>query len=118
MFYPMQSLQRESKIITGRINLSAAAAVSSTSGKGFSVAKTTTGTYTITLQDVYPELIGCALVKLEAAAGALLPMLVSESVASAKTVVLKTAPGNTGTATDTAAAISIFFTLVLKNATT
>lgn len=114
-FNPMQALEKEIKVITGRFNLHTDASVLSSAGIGFSVAKTATGTYTITLQDKYPTLLGASLVKLEAAAGALMPALISEDVDVAKTVVVKTAPTATGTPTDTSAAISIFFTLHLKN---
>lgn len=122
-FQGVQCLNRGIKIIQGRINLSAAAAVSSVVGKGFTVVKTGTGTYDILLgtstskPDRYNTLLGCGMTKLEAAAGALMPMIISEQVSNATSpkVTIKTAPTATGTPTDTAAAISIFFDLHLQN---
>lgn len=115
LFQTPRALQKEVILIQGIINLSAAAAVASTVGTGFSVAKTTTGTYTITLADIYPALEAAEFTLFEAAGGALLVKGVSHSVAaSPATVVVKTC-NTSGTATDTAAAISIHFALRLKN---
>lgn len=109
------------KIIQGRINLHTDASVLSSAGKGFTVAKTTTGIYTVTLGrtgklDRYNFLMGCGLTKLEATASVLMPMLQSEAVNSATpTIVIKTAAPATGVAADTSVAMSIFFSFHLQN---
>lgn len=115
-FNPMQALEKEIKVIMGRVNLHTDASVLTTGkGIGFAVTKTGTGLYTITLEDKFPLLLGVALTKLEAAASVLMPMLVSETVSTTRLVVFKTAAPATGVAADTSAAISIFFALHLKN---
>jgi hypothetical protein len=114
-FWDQRHRNRNVVEISGVIPLSAAAAVGTVVGRGFSCAKTATGTYTITLEDAYSKLLGAQLTWLEAAASANNAKLVSHDVISAKTVVFKTAPNGSGTATDVAAACEIHFSLKLAN---
>ena len=114
-FNNVQALDREVKFIIGQVLLSAAAAVSSIVGKGFSAAKTGTGLYTITLQDKYPSLLSAQFAVAEAGNSAVIAKLVSETVVTDGKVNIKTCPANTGTPADVAAAVSVHFILALKN---
>lgn len=61
-FYPDRgSLSREIVKLYGTMTIGATGAVSSSSAKGFSIAKTAaeTGRYTITLEDAYNAFRGC-----------------------------------------------------------
>lgn len=114
-FWDQRHRNRNVVEISGVIPLSAAAAVGTVVGRGFSCAKSGTGTYTITLEDAYSKLLGAQLTWLEAAASANNVKLVSHDVISAKTVVFKTAPNASGTPTDVSAACEIHFSLKLAN---
>ena len=80
-----------------------------------SLTRTGTGAYRITLQDKYLSLVGATLQALAATAIDLVPQLVAEDVASAKTVDFKMLAG--ATATDTANGVTqdVFATLYLKD---
>jgi len=100
-------------LITGQIVIAADASVSSVVGKGFTAAKTATGAYTITLNDVYASFLSGEATLLAATAVDLVPQFVSEAVASTKLVVIKTLAA--ATATDPSAVCRILFSLKLKN---
>lgn len=113
-FWDKQHRNRNIKEISGIIPINSSAAVGTVVGRGFTVAKTGTGTYTITLEEAYNKLLGAQFTWLEAAASANGVKLVSHNVPS-KTVVFKTCPNSSGTATDVSAAIEIHFSLNLAN---
>lgn len=100
--------------IAGLINLSSAAAVSSHTFNHLvsSVAKTATGTYTITLSDKYVELKSVT-VSFEGASATVRPLVASTDVTSTKTIVLKTSDGTS--IADVAAACKIHVNIVLKD---
>lgn len=113
-FNPPRALEKELVILVGRIPLSAAAAVGTKVGRGFSVAKTNTGEYTVTLQDKYSALIGASFTVLGTGTIVVHPELQAESVASAGTFIIKTV-SNVGVKADTAVAFDLLFTLHLRN---
>jgi hypothetical protein len=116
MFFNAQTRMRDVKEISGVISLSAAAAVTATLGRGFTVAKTGTGLYTITLEDSFVRCLGIFFTKFEAAASVTMPMGVSNAVSAANpTIVFKTAAPATGVAADIAAAMEIHFLAKLHN---
>lgn len=113
-FQPVQVLNRGVKVIAGTIQINASAAVAGSVGNGFSVAKTGTGLYTITLEDAYMALTGGGLALQKAAAAAVFVEMVSNDVVTAKTIVLRTINGS-GTAIDVAAAVDVVFEFHLRN---
>jgi hypothetical protein len=58
MFYPLRgSLNREVVTLFGSVTTSTGGAIASQSCKGFSVARTGTGVYAVTLQDAYAAVL-------------------------------------------------------------
>lgn len=116
MFFNAQTRMRDVKEISGVIPLSAAAAVGTIVGRGFTVVKSGTGLYTITLEQRFTRCLGIIFTKFEAAATVTMPMGVSNAVASATpTIVFKTAAPATGVAADIVAAMEIHFVAKLHN---
>ena len=111
------SFFRAPVMLAGHIDLASNAAVSTTTKiKGASVAKTTTGVYTITLEDKYSSLLSVNVTPLFAATVADLGVeVVSADVTSAKTIVLRTKTISTGAAVDVGAATVLYVNLVLGN---
>ena len=114
-FNNVQALDKKVVWLHGVINLSAAAAVSSSTILGASVAKTTTGTYTITLADKYPELLAVHAQFGAATAVDQACQIGAVDVASAGTIVIRTQVA--ATATDVSAAAQIYVSICLKNST-
>lgn len=117
-FSPVQALDKQIKILSGKINIAADASVSSHTilGVGASgVTRTATGTYTITLDDKYPELVGISMIYGAATAVDLVPQIVSETVSSTKIITFKLLAG--ATATNPSAVGFVFVTILLKNST-
>lgn len=113
-FNPPRALEKELITIVGRIPLTAGAAVGTKVGRGFSVAKTATGEYTVTLQDNYTALIGCSFSVIGTGTIVTVPELKSEAVASGS-FVIKTVTRSTGATADTGVAFDIVFTAHLRN---
>ena len=113
------SFFRAPVMLAGKINLHTDASVLSTSKiKGASIAKTSTGVYTITLQDKYNTLISANVTPMFAATVADLAVeVVSADVSSAKTIVLRTKTISTGAAVDVSAATTLYVNLMLGNST-
>lgn len=101
-------------LLAGKIAIASDASVSSTTGQGFTVAKTGTGAYTITLSDAYTSVISLSANVLAATAVDLVPQFVSaDPTSAAKTVVIKLLAA--ATATNPSAACELHFQLMLKN---
>ena len=115
-FNPTRALEKELITIAGRIPLSAAAAVGTVVGRGFSVVKATTGEYTVTLQDAYNQLISASFTVLGTGTIVTVPELKSQNVGS-KTLTIKTVTRSTGATADTGVAFDIVMTLLLRNST-
>lgn len=117
----IQALGKGIKVISGSFAPNGASAVASTSvkGKGFSVARTGAGVFTITLQDAYVALLAghCSL-QLATAADQYV-QLGAIDVVSAKTVVINVWDISDAALADIAANAGnrIHFTLVLSNST-
>lgn len=115
-FNPTRALEKELITIAGRIPLSAAAAVGTVVGRGFSVAKTATGEYTVTLQDAYNELISANFSVMGTGTIVTVPELKSQAVTS-RTLIIKTVTRSTGATADTGVAFDILMSLKLRNST-
>lgn len=99
-------------MLSGKISLSAAAAVTSSDIPfAASVSKSGTGEYTITLDDKYVELRSCQMTMLTSED--VQARLSSHDVSSAKTIVVETATA--GSAADVSAVAEIHVTLILKD---
>lgn len=113
LFDSTQALEKQVKFIGGIISIAADASVSGKTGLGYSVAKTGTGEYTVTLEDAYPELL-CAQVTLEAATAVdLVAQVKATTVSTTKTVVINL--NAVATPSDPSAVCKIHFLAVLKN---
>jgi hypothetical protein len=118
VFADVQALDKYVKVLSGKVSIAADATVSSNTILGVSstgVARTGAGTYTITLQDAYPELLAVHIQMGAATAVDLVAQIVSETVSTTKIITFKTLTG--AVATDAAAACFAYVTIVLKNST-
>lgn len=113
-FNEPRALEKELITIVGRIPLSAAAAVGTKVGRGYTVAKTATGEYTVTLQDNYMALIGFSFTVIGTGTIVTVPELKSESVTTGS-FIIKTVTRSTGATADTAVAFDLCFTAHLRN---
>lgn len=113
-FNEPRALEKELITIVGRIPLSAAAAVGTKVGRGYTVAKTATGEYTVTLQDNYMALIGLSFTVIGTGTIVTVPELKSESVATGS-FIIKTVTRSTGATADTGVAFDLCFTAHLRN---
>lgn len=112
-FKRVQSLNNETKIITGRFSVASGVATK-IAGIGFSVAGTGTGEFTITLEDSYPTLLAATATVEEAGGVVAFPQVESHDVVTAKTVVLNTVNASGAPA---AADCAVHFVLMLNNST-
>lgn len=86
-FFDTQSLTKEIKLIAGSFAPAGTGAVTAVKGKGFSVARTDVGEFTVTLENKYVNLIaGIADIQLATAGDAF--MQIGAYDADAKTLVL------------------------------
>lgn len=112
-FSEVQGLARKTILLAGKISLSAAAAVTATDSVGaFTVAKTGTGKYTLTLADTYQKLLSASLQVAESAQD-VVGVVGAADVVSAKTIELLTVTA--GAPTDVTATAKLYVTLVLSN---
>lgn len=115
-FSRVQALNHEVKIIAGTFSIAASGgAATVVQGLGFSVAKTTTGVYTVTLQDSYVALLSANLQVKAAVAVDLVAQVKSYDVTTAKTIVIDLNAG--ATPTEPSAVTEIHFALYLRNST-
>jgi hypothetical protein len=113
-FSDVQALARKTIILAGKISLSALGAVTATDSVGaFTVAKSGTGEYTLTLADEYQKLLGASVILGGNTTDDLVPNLGAVDVASAKTIEVLLL--DAGAATDVTAATDVYVTLVLSN---
>ena len=117
IFYGVQALNPELKIVAGSFLPNGSSAVDSAgnTGTGFSVARTGTGSFTVTLGDKYPGLLSAQCSVALAAAADTKVQFGAIDVSSAKTVVITVI--TTASAADIAsnAANRIHFVLFLRN---
>ena len=122
-FYDVQAANPGVKIIAGTFKPNGGSAVDNDSnvGTGFTVARTGTGEFTVTLGDSYPGLISAqATTALNTAAATFMQITGAPDVTTAKTVVF-TALTTTSTAAPVATDIAanannhVHFVLLLRN---
>lgn len=90
LFPSSESIGQECEFRTGyAVIAGGSGAISSSAVSGGSIAKTATGIYTITLDDTWNELCGVMVSMVEGTPSAKHCHIISESVISAKTIVLK-----------------------------
>jgi hypothetical protein len=98
-----------SKVVTFGV-----ASISSQVGKGLSVARNGAGDYTITLEDVWPSLLGATVTFEAGTAVDLVPQLNNVALSS-KTIGVKLLAA--AVATEPATTTKLYITLILKNST-
>ncbi len=122
------SLEKGVVQLDGYIQLAADATVTSETIMGASVAKTTTGIYTITLEDSYPKLLHVGLTfhcPATNAAGLLKVVQVLDvdgadcngDLTNVKSIKVATCTSSTGAAADVSVACGMTVHIVLKNST-
>jgi hypothetical protein len=113
-FNKVQAYEKEVKHLYADVAIGASGAPTLTRGYGItSIARNSAGKYTVTLSDKYNRLMFADVVQLVGTAEDTNFQLVSESVASAKTVVFHCLTG--GVATDPSSGSRLFIKLELKN---
>lgn len=114
-FKPVQALNPEIKIIAGSFSIaSSGGAATKVTGLGYTVAKSDTGEYTITLADQYSSCISAVATVQAATAVDLVAQVASTDVGAATpTVVINLNAG--ATPTEPSAVTVVNFVLVLQN---
>lgn len=115
--FEMQARNPRTITIAGSFRPNGTSAIDNTlnTGKGFSVARTNQGVFTITLDEVYPGLISALATIQMASATDLVPQWGAIDVSSAKTLVLNTNAVATPTDIADNASNRVHFTLLLRN---
>jgi len=117
-FKDVQALERQLKIIAGRVTFSSSGAtVTTNSGSGFTVARdgSNAGEYIITLTDKYTDLLHCGATYVQiAGSDTLFTQVEAHDVSSAKTVEVHLV-NDAGSATAPSDNDQMTFMLVLKN---
>ena len=121
------SLERGVVSLDGYINLADDASVTSENILGASVAKATTGIYTITLEDSYPKLLSCSVTLWSLGTAAIAVKVldafdaagttVGSGMANVKSIKIATVTPATGAAVDTTVDVGISVHMVFKNST-
>jgi hypothetical protein len=115
-FSRVQALNHEIKLISGNFSIAASGgAATKVQGLGWSVAKSNTGEYTITLEDSYVALQACTATVQAAVAVDLVAQIASHDVVTAKTIVLNLNAG--ATPTEPSAVTVVHFQAELRNST-
>jgi len=117
VFRDVQALNPETKIIAGsfKTNASSDPVAADNTGKGWSVARSGTGLWTVTLEDTYPALISGQLTLQHNAAGDHKLAFGAIDVVSAKTVVIRNNTGSSAADLAVNANNRIHFVLFLRN---
>ncbi len=116
----VRALHQDFVLVAGSFapNGSSAVAASSRKGRGFSVARTDVGEFTLTLSDKYPNLISAVATLQQATAGDQF-LQVGEYDEDAKTIVITAIDASGAAAADVAADANnrVNFVLVFQNST-
>lgn len=110
---PVQSLWHKPILVAGAISINSSAAVTGSTIKGASVAKTGTGAYTITLEDKFSKLISIS-VQAAGSAAAIWGDVGAVDVTGARTIQVITSNAS-GAPTDVGAAVTLYVTAMLSN---
>jgi hypothetical protein len=114
-FSKVQSLNKEVKLIAGSFSIAASGGTATkVSGLGYTVAKSATGEYTITLSDRYPALIS-AVATVQAATPVDLVAQIDNHDVSAATPIVVLNLNAGATPTEPSAVTVVNFVLVLQN---
>lgn len=113
----MQAINREVKVIAGSFAPAGTGAVTDVKGRGFTVARTGTGEFTVTLEDKYVELLDAQTTLQLATAADQYAQLGAIDVVSAKTVVINVWDVSGAAVADVAADANnrVNFCLMLRN---
>ena len=116
-FSKVQGLNKELKLIAGSFSIAASGgAATKVTGLGYSVAKSATGEYTITLEDQYDALISATATVQAATAVDLVAQIDNHDVTAATPVVVLNLNA-AATPTEPSAVTVVNFLLVLQNST-
>ena len=117
-FKPVRALEREVVILAGVSTIGGSGAVTATNASGFSVAKTTTGVYPITLEDKYQKFLylGCTFEEATEGSTDQFFAVVDTTDASSATAVVKVDNGG-GTLVEPDSGAKLHFFMCLKNST-
>lgn len=111
---PVRALDYGVSIIAGSATVATGTGgVTASNVLGATVARSTTGTFTVTMQDAFPELLGAHISVSKATAQDLVPQITS---LSGKVLTFKLLTGTTATDV-TSEAATLYITLVFKNST-
>ena len=114
-FSKVQGLNKELKLIAGSFSIAASGgAATKVTGLGYSVAKSATGEYTITLEDQYDALISATATVQAATAVDLVAQIDNHNVTAATPVVVLNLNA-AATPTEPSAVTVVNFLLVLQN---
>lgn len=117
-FSRVQGLNKELKLIAGSFSIAASGgAATKVTGLGYSVAKSATGEYTITLEDRYKALVSATATVQAATAVDLVAQIDNHDVSAATPVVVLNLNA-AATPTEPAAVTVVNFLLVLQNSST
>jgi len=117
-FSRVQGLNKELKLIAGSFSIAASGgAATKVTGLGYSVAKSATGEYTITLEDKYKALVSATATVQAATAVDLVAQIDNHDVSAATPVVVLNLNA-AATPTEPAAVTVVNFLLVLQNSST
>lgn len=100
------------------VTIGASGAPTLTRGKGIaSVARESAGQYLITLEDSYPQLIGCDVMIYSGTSAAAAPLVVLEAnaITASKTCTIQCRAIDNSTATDPASGEILYIHLALRN---
>lgn len=115
LFSGVQALNKEIKIIAGSFSIAASGgAATKVTGHGYSVAKSATGEYTVTLEDKYTALISGTATVQAATAVDLVAQIDNHDVTAATPVVVMNLNA-AAVPTEPAAVTVVHFTLILQN---
>ena len=111
---PTFALDRSTFQVAGIVTLGSGA-IASQDCLGFSVARTGTGAYTLTLEDKWPQLLNVSINRIGSAAADTYIQVLTEAVASTKTITFGHYTGGGTVAADPASGVKLVISLTLRN---
>lgn len=112
LFRPVQARDREIKLICGRATIGSSGSIASQAGMGAVISRTGTGSYTLTFEQKYFDIRGINIAVVSSTP--LQAFIVTESVASAKTITFQTKSAF-ATAADPSSGDKIVWHIACKN---
>lgn len=111
---PTFALDRSTFSLSGIVTLGVAT-IASQDCLGFTVARTGAGAYTITLDDKWPQLFDVSVNRIASAAADTYVQVLTETVASTKTITFGHYTGGTTTAADPATGVKFVIRILVRN---